>query len=90
MALVVTGPRDSDEPTRAYRVPRPRTAGVGPRGVYREEALRGRAAARAAARRVPLVISGPSFALLWAVVALLVAAGVALTALALGTLGAGS
>lgn len=90
MALVMTGPRDSGEPTRAHRVPRPRTAGGRPRGVYREEALRGRAVSRAAATRIPLVISGPSFAMLWAVVVLLVAGGVALTVLALGMPGAGA
>ncbi|MEU9890648.1 hypothetical protein AB0M95_09770 [Sphaerisporangium sp. NPDC051017] len=50
--------------------------------MYREEALRSRAASRAAAP-VPVVISSPSFLALWLVVAAVVAGGAVLTALAL-------
>ncbi|MGW0589335.1 hypothetical protein [Streptosporangium sp. NPDC002607] len=59
--------------------------GGGPPGrpIYRAEALRRHAEARPAAR-MPLVISGPSFLLLWILVAAVLAAGATLIALALG------
>ncbi|MEU3165268.1 hypothetical protein [Streptosporangium sp. NPDC006930] len=53
------------------------------RPIYREEALRRHARSRAAAR-MPLVISGPSFLLLWIVVAAILAAGATLITLVLG------
>ncbi|WP_030913687.1 hypothetical protein [Streptosporangium amethystogenes] len=53
------------------------------RPIYRAEALRRHAEARSAAR-MPLVISGPSFLLLWILVAAVLAAGATLIALALG------
>ncbi|MGJ6962244.1 hypothetical protein ACSDR0_10075 [Streptosporangium sp. G11] len=59
-------------------------AGSGPgRLVYREEALRRHVETRATVR-MPLVISGPSFLLLWIVVAAVLAAGAVLITLALG------
>ncbi|MEV4753053.1 hypothetical protein ACFQVD_40160 [Streptosporangium amethystogenes subsp. fukuiense] len=51
--------------------------------IYRTEALRRHAEARSVAR-MPLVISGPSFLLLWILVAAVLAAGATLIALALG------
>ncbi|WP_187415118.1 hypothetical protein [Nonomuraea sp. PA05] len=51
--------------------------------IYREEALRERARGRAPAR-MPLVISGPSFLVLWIAVAIVVTAGIGVTVLALG------
>ncbi|MFF5247964.1 hypothetical protein ACFY3V_27055 [Streptosporangium sp. NPDC000095] len=53
------------------------------RPIYREEALRRHADSRAAAK-MPLVISGPSFLLLWIVVAAVLAAGATLITLVLG------
>ncbi|MEV0388666.1 hypothetical protein [Nonomuraea sp. NPDC050643] len=53
------------------------------RRIYREEALRRRAGARGGIR-MPLVISGPSFLVLWIAVAIVLTAGTAVTALALG------
>ncbi|UBU13319.1 hypothetical protein [Nonomuraea gerenzanensis] len=52
--------------------------------IYREQALRERARGRAPVR-MPLVISGPSFLVLWIAVAIVVTAGIGVTALALGT-----
>jgi hypothetical protein len=60
----------------------PERSGPG-RLVYREEALRRHVETRATVR-MPLVISGPSFLLLWIVVAAVLAAGAALITLALG------
>ncbi|MFF3439917.1 NfeD family protein [Streptosporangium sp. NPDC002721] len=51
--------------------------------VYREEAMRRHVQARAAAR-MPLVISGPSFLLLWIAVAAILVAGAVLLTFALG------
>ncbi|GAA2216307.1 hypothetical protein GCM10009850_117760 [Nonomuraea monospora] len=51
--------------------------------IYREEALRERARGRTPAR-LPLVISGPSFLVMWIAVAIVVTAGIGVTVLALG------
>ncbi|SPL93667.1 unnamed protein product [[Actinomadura] parvosata subsp. kistnae] len=53
--------------------------------IYREEALRERERGRASARR-PAVARGPSFLVLWIAAAIVVTAGIGVTALALGTL----
>ncbi|WP_440101627.1 hypothetical protein [Streptosporangium sp. H16] len=63
--------------------PAPPSAGGQGRLVYREEAMRRHVEARAAAR-MPLVIGGPSFPLLWIVAAAVLAAGATLVTLALG------
>ncbi|MDF5752812.1 hypothetical protein [Spongiactinospora sp. TRM90649] len=80
-----------DDPNDATRpVPRPRHAAPARQQegrVYREEALREHAAPRPV-RRLPLVVSGPSFLVLWLVVAAIVAAGAALTAMAVLAVGA--
>ncbi|MEV4113712.1 hypothetical protein [Nonomuraea sp. NPDC049695] len=52
------------------------------KGIYREEAMRSRARAREAGR-MPLVISSPSFLLLWIAILVVLAIGIALTAVAL-------
>lgn len=75
-------------PTAAPGPPAGNGPGNGPgngkgRFAYREEALRRHVESRAAAR-MPLVISGPSFLLLWIVVAAVLAAGAVLVTLALG------
>ncbi|MGW0806071.1 hypothetical protein [Nonomuraea sp. NPDC002799] len=62
--------------------PRPLRPPRSPRPVYREDAVRSRAAGRVSVR-MPLVISGPSFLLLWIAVTAVLGAGVAVTALAL-------
>lgn len=77
-------PSQSAPDPRPHPSPSGSPAGSG-RGrlVYREEAMRRHVEARAAAR-MPLVISGPSFLLLWIAVAVVLAAGAALLAFALG------
>ncbi|GAA4189016.1 hypothetical protein GCM10022252_25230 [Streptosporangium oxazolinicum] len=89
-----TDPRAQSPEAAPTTPPRPSPTGPptgsGPgRLVYREEALRRHAEARATAR-MPLVISGPSFLLLWIVVVAVLAAGAALVMLALGTGGLGA
>ncbi|SEG79741.1 hypothetical protein SAMN05444920_104745 [Nonomuraea solani] len=73
----MTHPHDRTQPVA-------RPASGTPRRIFREEALRSRARARSGVR-MPLVISGPSFLVLWIAVAIVLTAGVAVTALALGT-----
>ncbi|TQS25243.1 hypothetical protein [Microbispora sp. KK1-11] len=67
------------EDPRAYRPPGPPHEPVLPapgqeRGVFREEALR-RHAVRDRGAKVPIVLRGPSFPLLWITVAVLAVAG---------------
>lgn len=75
MALVVTA-SDDTRPIPRPRPPQERT-------VYREEAVRNRVAHRAGGARVPVVISGPSFLVLWVLAAVVVSGAAVLTALAL-------
>ncbi|WP_436760083.1 hypothetical protein [Streptosporangium sp. V21-05] len=90
-ATATTGPQPQSPATTPVTSPQsgPASEGAPPPGggqgrlVYREEAMRRHVAARSAAR-MPLVISGPSFLLLWIAVAVVLAAGAALVALALG------
>lgn len=85
MSKITTGdPYDATRP-----VPHPRHAAPGQaqqQRIYREEALRERAAPHPGRPR-PLAISGPSFLVLWLVAAVILAAGAALTALAVGAAG---
>ncbi|MFB9679955.1 hypothetical protein [Streptosporangium vulgare] len=82
------GARPQPAPPASGARPRPAPSGSpaeSGRGrlVYREEAMRRHVEARAATR-MPLVISGPSFLLLWIAVAVVLTAGAALVVLALG------
>ncbi|WP_283135121.1 hypothetical protein [Rhizohabitans arisaemae] len=74
--VVPAGPAPQAAPAAPSPVARP--AG----GLFREEAIRHAAGSRAATR-MPLMISGPSFLLLWIVVAALVASGAILAVLLL-------
>ncbi|MER5645678.1 hypothetical protein [Streptosporangium sp. NPDC002524] len=79
-ATPATPPRSGPSPASGGG---PLPGGGQGRLVYREEAMRRHVETRAAVR-MPLVISGPSFLLLWIAVAVVLTAGAAFVALALG------
>ncbi|MER7503547.1 hypothetical protein AB0L05_24720 [Nonomuraea pusilla] len=89
MALDVTAdgrhsrPRQAPHPSTPHPGPRQAAGANGRRAVYREEAVRRHIQARAGTR-MPLVVSSPSFVVLWLAVAAVLAAGALVTALALG------
>ncbi|MEW9551004.1 hypothetical protein [Nonomuraea sp. NPDC050783] len=74
-------PQNAEPPAAASQAPEQG------RRIFREEAVRGRAAGREPVR-APLVIGGPSFLVLWLIVMAILAAAVVLAVLTLRAAGA--